>query len=412
MNQGATGDTSSLSVVELALRAGTTEDRIRRFVDLGILEPEADAFRPADIQRVRVTEALDRAGTPPEHLASVIAAGRYTFRWVDILFADPTPLSDLTIEDAARDLDLPMRLAQRAYAVWSIAAPAPGDRLREDDLEMLRIVAEAHEALGRDEDRTVAGIRYFGENLRRIAESQIRWFRSSVEEPLLALGAAQPETAPATAATGGRLLPLARRAVDVGYRRHLDHYLLEDVIENIEVALDRAGLTPVGGRTPPGIAFVDLVGYTSLTEEEGDVSAAEVADRFIDIVRTATIGAGGRVVKFLGDGAMLHFDDGIGAVRRSLDLIERIPSAGLPPAHIGINAGPVIFRDGDYFGRTVNIAARVADRASPGEVLIAEEAIPDPIPADVRFEPVERASLKGVSTPVSLYRVHRGSAWR
>jgi adenylate cyclase len=118
------------------------------------------------------------------------------------------------------------------------------------------------------------------------------------------------------------------------------------------------------------------------------------------------------VVKFLGDGAMLHFDDAIGAVRRSLDLIERIPSAGLPSAHIGISAGPVIFRDGDYFGRTVNIASRVADRASPGEVLVAEEAIPDPIPGDVRFEPAERASLKGVSTPVSLYRVHRGSAWR
>jgi adenylate cyclase len=396
----------SLTADLLAHEAGTTEDRIHRFVELGILEPEDEAFRPADIQRVRVAEALDRAGTPPEHLGKVIADGRYTFRWVDALFADPAPLSDLTLEEAARRLNLPISLVERTYTVWSIAAPAHDDRLRRDDLEMLAIVAEVHEALGRDEDATVAGTRYFGENVRRIAESQIRWFRSSIEEPFLEAGATQPEFAPSTTATGGRLMPLARKAIDVGYRRHLDHYLLEDVIENIEVALERSGLAPTGARTP-GIAFVDLTGYTSITEREGDVSAVAIADRFTEVVRRATIRAGGRVVKLLGDGAMLHFDRALDAVRGSLELIDRIPSAGLPPAHIGINAGPVVFRDGDYYGRTVNVAARVADRASAGEVVIAEDAVPHPVPDDLRFELAERTSLKGVSAPVTIYRVRR-----
>jgi adenylate cyclase len=400
----------SLPAADLAREAGTAEDRIRRFVELGILEPTGGAFRPADIQRVRVAEALDRAGTSPEHLGEIIAAGGYTFRWVDALFADPTPLSDLTMEDAARELDLPIGLIERTYTVWSIAAPTRSDRLREDDLEMLSIVAEVHHALGRDEDRTIAGIRYFGENVRRIAESQIRWFRSTIEEPHLASGAIQPEFAQTTTATGGRLLPLARRAVEVGYRRHLDHYLLEDVIENIEVALDRAGLAPTGARTPPGIAFVDLSGYTSHTEREGDASAVEMADRFAEVVRAATIRAGGRVVKLLGDGAMLHFPSAGDAVRGSLDLVTRIPTAGLPPAHAGVNAGPVVFRDGDYYGRTVNVAARVADHASPGEVLVTEQAVPVPVPGGLEFEPVEDAELKGVSTRVQLYRVHRTDA--
>ena len=401
------GEARSLSAAELARGAGTTEDRIRRFVELGILEPTDRAFRPADIQRVRVAEALDRAGTPPEHLGEIIAGGGYTFRWVDTLFADPTPLSDLTIEDAAHLLDLPIGVIERTYTVWSIAVPGRDDRLREDDLEMLSIVAEVHHALGSEEDRTIAGIRYFGENVRRIAESQIRWFRSTIEEPHLASGATQPEFAPTTIATGGRLLPLARRAVDVGYRRHLDHYLLEDVIENIEVALDRAGLAPSGSRTPPGIAFVDLSGYTSLTEREGDASAAEIADRFTEVVRQTTIAAGGRVVKLLGDGAMLHFSSAIDAVRGSLELVARIPSAGLPPAHAGVNAGPVVFRDGDYYGRTVNLAARVADHASPGEVLVTEEAVPLPVPGGLEFVPIEDAELKGLSTRVKLYQVHR-----
>ncbi|MGH2679518.1 MAG: adenylate/guanylate cyclase domain-containing protein [Actinomycetota bacterium] len=397
----------SLSAEVLAREAGASEARIHRFVELGILEPAGERFRPADIQRVRVTEALDRAGTPPEHLGRIIAEGGYTFRWVDALFSDPAPVSDVTLEDAGRMLDLPMSLVERAYAVWSIAAPASADRLREDDLEMLTVVAEAHDALGRDEDRTIAAIRYFGENLRRIAESQIRWFRSSIDEPLLASGVRQPDFAPTTTATGRRLLPLARRAVDVGYRRHLDHYLLEDVIENIEVALDRAGLARTGGRTAPGIAFVDLSGYTSITEREGDASAADIADRFTEVARRVTIGAGGRVVKFLGDGAMNHFPDPLAAVRGTIELVAQIASVGLPPAHAGINAGPVVYRDGDYFGRTVNVAARVSDRASPGEVLVTAKALPDPVPKDLRFNLVEEATLKGVSTPVSVYRTRR-----
>ena len=401
------GADRALSTAELARAAGSSEDRVRRFVHLGILEPEGDVFRPPDIQRVRVAEALDRAGTPPEHLGEVIARGGYTFRWADVLFADPSPLSDRTLEQTARDFRIPISLVERAYGAWSIAAPGLGNRLRQDDLEMLSIVAEAHHALGDDEERTVAGIRYFGENLRRIAESQIRWFRSTIEEPLLAEGVTQPEFAPSATATGRQLLPLARRAVDVGYRRHLDHYLLEDVIENIEVALDRIGLAPAGSRTPPGIAFVDLAGYTSFTEREGDVSAAGIADRLTEVARRTTIETGGRVVKFLGDGAMLHYRDALGAVRGSLELIGRFRPVGLPPGHAGVNAGPVVFRDGDYYGRAVNVAARVADRAAPDEVLVTEDTIPDPVPDDLRFEFVERARLKGVTTPVALYRAHR-----
>ncbi|HEX6400205.1 MAG TPA: adenylate/guanylate cyclase domain-containing protein [Actinomycetota bacterium] len=396
----------SLSAADLARDAGTSEDRIRRFVELGILEPEDDVFRPPDIQRVRVTEALDRAGTPPEHVGRVIARGDYTFRWVDSLFEEPASLTHRTIEEAAHDLDIPMSLAERMYTVWSLAAPGQGDRLRRDDVEMLEIVAEAHHALGGDEERTIAAIRYFGENVRRIAESQIRWFRARLEEPRLAAGVRQPAYAPETTATAAKLLPLARRAVDVGYLRHLDHYLLEDVIENIEIALERAGLAPAGPRTPPGIAFVDLSDYTSLTEREGDVSAAGIADRFTEVVRRTTIGAGGRVVKFLGDGAMLHFPDAGDAVRGSLDLVARIPEAGLPAAHAGVNAGPVVFRDGDYYGRAVNVAARVASRAAAGDVLVAEDAVPARVPDDLRFELLERASLKGVAVPVTLYRAH------
>lgn len=136
-------------------------------------------------------------------------------------------------------------------------------------------------------------------------------------------------------------------------------------------------------------------------------SAADIADRFTEVVRRVTIGAGGRVVKFLGDGAMNHFPDPLAAVRGTLELVARIDSVGLPQAHAGINAGPVVYRDGDYVGRTVNVAARVSDRASPGEILVTATALPHPVPDDLRFDHVEIATLKGVSTLVSVYRAQR-----
>jgi class 3 adenylate cyclase len=61
---------------------------------------------------------------------------------------------------------------------------------------------------------------------------------------------------------------------------------------------------------------------------------------------------------------MLRFRDPSGAVVSALDMVEDVPAAGLPPAHVGVAAGPVIRQGGDYFGRTVNLASRIADHAA------------------------------------------------
>jgi adenylate cyclase len=84
-----------------------------------------------------------------------------------------------------------------------------------------------------------------------------------------------------------------------------------------------------------------------------------------------------------------------------------IADAGLPPAHAGIATGPVVFQGGDYFGRTVNLAARIMERAQPGQVLVSQEVV-DRVGADgVAFEPIGAVELKGVSEPVPLHAVTR-----
>ncbi|MGH3117855.1 MAG: adenylate/guanylate cyclase domain-containing protein, partial [Gaiellales bacterium] len=150
-------------------------------------------------------------------------------------------------------------------------------------------------------------------------------------------------------------------------------------------------------------------GYTALAEERGDKAAAELASDLAGVVQDAARAHGGRPVKWLGDGVMFHFSDPAGAIRSGLDLVEQTEEAMSVPARIGINAGAVIVQEGDYFGRTVNVAARIADYARPHEVLVSEEARLSAGDSGVEFELVGDVPLKGVSRPVRLHRATRAT---
>jgi adenylate cyclase len=101
---------------------------------------------------------------------------------------------------------------------------------------------------------------------------------------------------------------------------------------------------------------------------------------------------------------MFHFPDPAQAVRCGLELVDRLPRVGLPSARVGVHTGPVVFQNGDYFGRTVNVAARITDHARPGKVLVSEDVIAaSDAPQAVRYEPVGPVSLKGLAAPITLY---------
>jgi adenylate cyclase len=180
--------------------------------------------------------------------------------------------------------------------------------------------------------------------------------------------------------------------------------VLEVTVLRAEAALERAGLARRRPVRPPAIAFLDLTGYTKLTEERGDRAAAELAGRLVEMVHEFAHRRGGRAVKLLGDGVMFHFPEPGQAVRCGLELVDRIPRVGLPQARVGLHSGPVVFQDGDYFGGTVNIAARITDYARPGEVLVSDQVVADTDRLEaVRFEPVGPVSLKGLSAPITLF---------
>ena len=80
-------------------------------------------------------------------------------------------------------------------------------------------------------------------------------------------------------------------------------------------------------------------------------------------------------MKWLGDGVMLHFPNPGNGVMSALEMVAGVADAGLPPAHVGLHAGPVIFQEGDYYGQTVNLASRIADYAQAGEVIVSQEVV-------------------------------------
>src|SRR5262249_52472130 len=156
------------------------------------------------------------------------------------------------------------------------------------------------------------------------------------------------------------------------------------------------------GRMRVTIAFADLAGYTRLTEEQGEAEAVGVVEEFVDAVEH-TLPIDARVIKTFGDEVMIVGAEAGALTRWAVGLRGRLPD-GPPPRRIGITSGAAIYRDGDYFGREVNRAARVVARAAGGEVLVTRPVVDmaawmDPL----RFERIGEMGLKGFSEPTELF---------
>jgi class 3 adenylate cyclase len=192
--------------------------------------------------------------------------------------------------------------------------------------------------------------------------------------------------------------------------RYLAHRSVTGIVEGFERFLASRGLArPPDPLGPPAIVFVDLSGFTRLTDERGDESAVRIATSLQRRADEAATRHGGRLVKLLGDGAMLRLTDATAGLDAALDLVELMSDQGTLSAHAGVHAGPVIERDLDIFGQTVNLASRIADVARPGEVLASRAVVDEAGDGDAPygFEQIDDAHLKGLQDSVALFRVTR-----
>jgi adenylate cyclase len=386
-----------------AQRAGTSVEEIRRFVELGVLQPDGDGrFSDGDVRRISVVQGLEASSIPAELLARALRTGEFSLDFVDhpsySLFAS---YADETFEEVSARTGIPIDLLVTMREATGSSTPDPTSRVREDELAIVAaleyqlshgfrpIVVERH-------------LRVIGDSLRRVAESAGDTWRSEVMDPLLTAGYTAEQIGLASNDVSNAWTPLDNEALLAVYRAQSAHVWTANIIAAAETTLARAGLHQPLERSP-AMCFLDITGYTRLTLERGDAAAADLASNLARLVERTSMRHGGRPVKWLGDGVMFFFKDPGPGVVAALEMVTGVSEAGLPPAHVGLHAGPVIFQEGDYYGQTVNIAARIAEYARPGEVLVSQQVVEAASGAAVAFREIGAVELKGVGAAMHLH---------
>jgi class 3 adenylate cyclase/YHS domain-containing protein len=395
-------DAEPISEAYLADRVGTSVEKIRELIDLGILRPERGVFHRRDVMRARVVVELEAKGLDPATLGAAVTSGHLTLGYLESA-GRRFPRSDQTFSQLGQELGIPWNTLQMLYVAMGLPRPQPDEGVREEDLPVLRALPVLFGA-GLGEGEVLRALRVWGESARRVAQFQSHYFHHTVEERFRQRGLRDNEAFEAAVReVGFRLGHSGEEMLGWLFRRHSETYLSEHQFEHVEAALEEAGIRPRPARGPEASVFADLTGYTRLTEEAGDRAAATVSLALSQLVTEVASRHRGEVVKMLGDGVHFHFRDPADAIRASLDIVGSVRPRGLPPAHIGVNAGPMIYDEGDYFGRTVNIAARIAGQAGPDQVFVGEDAQREVSPDGFELFEVGRFGLKGIAEPVLLY---------
>ena len=399
----------ALTAADLAGLAGVTEAEIGRMVALGVLVPRDGAapFLAGDMQKVRLAVACERAGLPMDGIAAAIRTGRLSFAFLEGApyqrWAQP---SDRTFRQVSEETGIDLDTLRETLEATGFAWTSPDEPIREDELEVVPLLRLALASGVLDQVWLSRVGRAYAEGLRLAAQVENEAYQARFEEPVLASGLGQRQAMEQASELAAQFVPLVDRALMGIYRRQQELIWTEHQVLNIEAALEAAGAIARPERMP-AMCFLDLAGYTRVTEERGDRAAAELAAGLAVLVERSSRPHGGTPVKWLGDGVMLHFRDPPGAVTASLELVHQVPAAGLPPAHVGVAAGPVVVQGGDYFGRTVNLASRVAAHAQAGQVLVTAPVAEAATTGGVTYAELGDLHLKGFTSPVRVLEARR-----
>jgi adenylate cyclase len=389
---------------EAAVRAGVEPSYLARLVDLGILAPdEPDRCSPGDVRRALMARCLEDAGIPLEGVADAIKRGALSLAFLDApSYERFAALASETFRQVSDRTGIPLELLMVIREAIGLAQPSPDDRLRDDEMAIVPFI-ELQLAEGFRLTAIERLLRVQGDSTRRITEQEAAWWASEVIEPAMAAG--EDSEGIANVELADRTAPLAEQALLAMYHAQQARAWTADIIEGFETLLARAGIHSRLERLP-AICFLDIAGYTRLTEERGDDAAADLAATVHRLVQRSSVQHGGKPIKWLGDGVMFYFGDPGHGVRAALEMVDGLAVAGLPPAHVGLHTGPVLFQEGDYFGQTVNLSARIADYARPSEVLVSEAVAVASHDPGITFADIGPVELKGVSETVHLLRAN------
>ncbi len=382
-----------VSLQEAARRAGVRPPTLRRWAAQGVLPQYDGRWSDAAVAHARVVARLRERGHSLKSIRQATEEGRLAFGYIEDLF----PHEDVvySLRDASRETGLDPALIERIVTAlgWS---PTQAQSISEGDLQLLRYVA-AVLAAGLPLVAVLQLVRVYGQAMAQVADAEVRLFHLYVHEPLMRSGSDGLEIAEEMLALSRELLPLSSPVMDQVHQRYLQHFVEQDVVGHMES--DLAGESLDLGRMRVAIAFADLAGYTRLTEEEGELQAVDAVERFVAAVEV-TLPDTARVIKTIGDEAMVVGSDPAALTDWAVGF-QRLQSER-PLPRIGVHYGNALYREGDYYGRDVNIASRVAARSAGGEVLVTRPVV-ETAGSHLEFERIAEVRLKGFSESTEIF---------
>lgn len=385
-----------LTLAQVAARTGVSPATVRRWVQRGLVPGYEGRWTPSAVAYVRVVARLRARGHTLEQIKRASDNGQLAVGPIQSLL--DTEEGRYSLKEVAREARLEPELIERIYVAWGLGSLSL-DVLSDEDLQMMQYVSAVLDA-GFPLPAFLQLQRVYGQAITQIADAEVRLIHLHVHEPLMRKGVPGVQITEQMEGLARGALPFAAPVMNYLHERFLAHFVEQDVIGHMET--DLAEHTPEGARLRVAIAFADLAGYSRLTVERGDEEAVGTVERFVEAVEQ-TLPTDARVIKTLGDEVMVIGSDPAALTGWAVELQSAIAS-GEPSPRIGLHYGQALYRDGDYYGREINQAARVVARAAGGEVLVTRPVVDMAGGVDgLQFDRIGEVGLKGFSEPTELF---------
>ena len=363
---------------------------LAKYRDRGLYDPSApDAAEQRDL-----LEHLAARGVTIDQMLLAQSEDRLPFVLGDLLIRTGEP--ELTIEQVAARASMTTATVARLWRAAGLPEPEAGTRhFTEADASLLELMGFAISAFG--EPAAVQLMRVMGSSMARVAEAGFAASIVNVRDGWITR--AESLVAAADAAEMlGTMTQSAAQIFDVLFRRH------------IEATARRWSTNPSDdpATLDAAIGFVDLAGFTAVSRELDTGALGEAVNDLEELAIAAALALDGRVVKMIGDEIMFMARDARSACALALRLVDAIAAHPvLPAARAAVAAGPVIARDGDYFGPVVNLASRLVEQARAGELLVPLLTAAALDAEHVHVSSPISLSLKSFAEPVSAVSVTR-----
>lgn len=393
-------DDAALVAADLAQVLGVDEQTVSEWRDLHLISASGDGtFDARNLERARFVQFAVQSGIDAEEVARVSReqqdlVGRFA-DFAAVIHGVGRPL-----EEVARHVGLDSGVARR---LWQAGGLADQEEVFDEDVPLLRTAAAALET-GLPEEALVQLIRVYADSLERVAGAESRLFHLYVHEQLRQRGLAGAELTEATRALSDPLVGLIEPTLVYFHRKAWVRAIRDDLLLHL-----REDAMPAGdvGEMAVAVLFVDLASFTPFTESSGDVAAADLLARFSQLVRDRARAHRGNVVKQVGDEFMVVFHSAVDAVRCGAEINAGADAdQDVLGVRAGAHAGTALYREADYFGATVNLAARVTAEAARAQFLVTDAAAAAAADIEgIELTSLGRRTLKGLTAPVELFEV-------